>query len=206
MQVGTGAEADALLVAEGERGVPFAARFFDGPDRGGADAAEDLVSGLDLRGDRGLVFVEGVIVAQDRRGDDRRLREIMRGHAQLTERAEHAVGRDAAQRAAADLRAAWQQSAVERSGDQIADVYVPGAGADLNRVFFADVELRDEHVVGVRVLFQRLDPADNNVADRLGEVARDLDLGAGDAHRLGKGMVVHLIERQIDKFIEPFSR
>ena len=145
-----------------------------------------------------------MIVAQDRRGDDGGLGEIVRGHAELAQRAEHAVGIHAAQLAAADLGAVGELRAVERDGDELAPVHVPRAGADLHGLF-PDVELRDQHVVGVRVLLEPHDAADDDVPDRFGEVARDLDLRAGDAHRLGEGVVVHLPERQIDEFIEPFS-
>ncbi len=205
VEVRAGREDFPLLSAEGEFAVPFGAFLVELRDLRRADLAEDPVAGLDLRRDRGLVRIERMIVAQDRRGDDDGLGEIVRGHAELFERAEHAVGIHAAQLAAADLGAVGEQRPVERGGDELAHVHVPGAGADLNGDVPAHVELRDQHMVGVRVLHELYDASDDDAADRLREVARDLDLRAGDAHRLGEGVVVHFLERKVDEFIEPFS-
>ena len=205
MEIRTGCEDLPLLSSEGEDAAPRAVFLCKRLDPGRADLAEDPVARLDIGADRGLCGVDRVIVAQDRRGDDEGLGEVVRGHAQLPERAEHALGGDAAQLAAADLGAVGEQRAVERGGDELALVHVPGARADLHGLAAADVQLCDEHVVGVRVLFKLHDTADDDPADRLREVARDLHLRAGDAHRLGEGVVVHLLDRQIDEFIEPFS-
>ena len=204
VEVRAGREDFPLLCAEAETAAPRALFLHDRLELRRADLAEDLIARLDGGADRGLVRIERMIVAEDRRGDDDGLGEIVRGHAQLLERAEHTLRFDAAQLAAADLGAAGEQRAVQRRGDEIALVHVPGAGADLYGLA-ADVELRDEHMVGVRVLFELHDAADDHLADRFGQIARDLHLRAGDGHRLGKGVVVHFFDRQVDEFIEPFS-
>ena len=60
-------------------------------------------------------------------------------------------------------------------------------------------------MVGIRVALQLYDAPDLNVFYCRGEVARDLHLGAGDGHRLGKLVVADLLHGQVDKFIEPLS-
>ena len=85
-------------------------------------------------------------------------------------------------------------------------MYVPGPGADLNGGVRAHVELADQHVVGVGVLFKAEDSADLHVLDGLAQILRHLHLGAGDSHGLGKTAVIVFIQRQVNKLAEPFSR
>ena len=47
--------------------------------------------------------------------------------------------------------------------------------------------------------------ADQDVLHGQAEILGRFHLGAGNGHRLGKGAVTDLADRQIDKFIEPFS-
>ena len=91
------------------------------------------------------------------------------------------------------------------NGHHVADVDVPRAGADLNRLRLADVYLRYEHVVGVRMLFDGENFARNDVFYVRGEVLGYLNLGAGYGHGLGEFSVAHLVQTEVDKFIEPFS-
>ena len=195
-----------VALAEGERDVPEVdARGGHVHDEGGDDLTEDPVARLDVGGDRGLFGVKGVIVVQKGGGLDDRVGEIVRGAAELPERAEHAVGLHAAQLALHDLRAVRQQGVVQGRGDQVAHVHVPGAGADLAGLALADVDHRDQHVVGVGVLVELDDAPDHHVFDLDAQILGDLHLGAGDAHGLGEAAVVDLRERKIHELIEPFS-
>ena len=169
-------------------------------------AAVDGIAGLDVGGNRRLGRINGVIVVQKRGGLDDGAGEIMNGDVQLLEGAEHTGGLHAAELALGDLRAAGQQGVVERRGDKVALMHVPGAGADLDGGLLADVDLRDQHVVGVGVLFKLEDFADLDVFDGLAQVLGHLDLGAGNGHRLGEAAVVVFLQRQVNKLIEPFSR
>ena len=58
--------------------------------------------------------------------------DMLRRHAKLLERAEHAVRLDAAQFALFDLHAARQMRAVQRCGDIVSHMDVPRAGNDLH--------------------------------------------------------------------------
>ena len=87
VEVRAGREALARLPAEAERAAPRAVRLFKRLELRRADRAEELVPGLDLGRDRRLVRVERMIVAEDRGGRDNGLGEVVRGHAQLLERA-----------------------------------------------------------------------------------------------------------------------
>ena len=169
------------------------------------DAAENLVSGLDVGGDGGLCGIDRMVVAEDGGGLYLRVGEIVQIAVKLLERAEHTGGLHAAQLALRYLHAAGQQGIVQRRGDEIAAVDVPRAGAYLHRLRFADVYLRDEHVVGVGVLLDGENAADLDVLYRLAQVLGHFDLGAGDGHGLGEALVVIFIKAQVDEFIEPFS-
>ena len=66
-------------------------------DTAAEHGAVDLVARLDVSGDGGLRGIDGMIVVQKRRGRDDGIGEVMlRRHAKLLERAEHAVRLDAA--------------------------------------------------------------------------------------------------------------
>ena len=192
--------------AEIQRDVPeIDARVRDGLDLARDDLAEDLVARLDVGGDRGLGGVDGVVVVQKGGGLDDGIGEVVRRDIQLLERAEHTLGRNASELAARDLHAARKQGVVQGRGDKIALVDVPRAGADLDGLAQTDVNLRDQHVVGVGVLFELEDFADLDVFDARTQVLGHLNLGAGDGHGLGKGSVVVPVKRQVYELIEPFS-
>ena len=61
-------------------------------------------------------------------------------------------------------------------------------------------------MVGIGVLLQLQDLADFHVLHAGGEILGDLDLGAGDGHRLGKGLVINVFQAQVHELVEPFSR
>ena len=168
------------------------------------DRSEHLVTGLDVGGDGGLGGVDGMIVVQKRRGRDDRVGEVvLGGQAQLLERAEHTVGRHAAQLTLFDLHAAGQHGLVQRRGHQIADVDVPRTGDDLHRLLPADVELADPHVVAVGVLFHGEDLARDHVFEALVQTLDGLDLGAGERHFVVELLVGDVVE--VNKFVEPIS-
>ena len=145
-----------------------------------------------------------MIVVQKRRGRDDRVGEVvLGGQAQLLERAEHTVGRHAAQLALFDLHAAGQHGLVQRRGHQIADVDVPRAGDDLHRLLPADVELADPHMVAVGVLFHGEDLARDHVFEALVQTLDGLDLGAGERHFVVELLVGDVVE--VNKFVEPIS-
>ena len=140
----------------------------------GHHLAEHTVTRLDVGGNGGLFRVDGVIVAQNRGRLNHGVGEIVLGGLQLLERAEHAVGGHAAELSFRDLCTVRQQCVVQRCRHQVAHMDVPGAGADLHRLFPADVELSDQHMVGVRVLFQRKDAPDLHVFHPRTQILGDL--------------------------------
>ena len=171
---------------------------------GGNHRAVDLVAGLDVGGNGGLILVDGVIVVQNGGRRDNGIGEVvLRRHAKLLERAEHTVGLDAAQRALFDLDAAGQMCAGKRSGNIVAHMDVPRAGDDLHRLLPADVELADPHVVAVGVLFHGEDLARDHVFEALVQTLDGLDLGAGERHFVVELLVGDVVE--VNKFVEPIS-
>ena len=128
---------------------------------------------------------------------------VMQRQTELLERAHHAVGCLAAQRAGVDLLAVGQQRAVERDGHHVSDLLVLCTGHDLDRFITAHVDLTDPHVVGVRVAHHLHDAPRDDVSDAVVQVRERLHLRAGEGHCLGK--VVVGPGRAIYEFIEPFS-
>jgi hypothetical protein len=165
-------------------------------------AAEHLVAGLYASGYGGLRRVEGLVVIEKSGGLDHAVPEIMGVQTEFLEGAEHAVAHYAAELAALYLLAAGQQSVVPRHGDYVAHMYVPGAGANLYGLLFAHVHHNDEHVVGIRVLFNGDYPAYYDVLYFLAQIFGGLLLGAGEGHSLGK---IPVAEIDLHEFVEPFS-
>ena len=128
---------------------------------------------------------------------------VMQRQTELLERAHHAVGCLAAQRAGVDLLAVGQQRAVKRDGYQVSDLLILCTGHDLDRRIAAHIDLTDPHVVGVRVAHHLHNAARDNVSDAVVQVLERLHLRAGEGHCLGK--VVIGPGRAIYEFIEPFS-
>ena len=132
-----------------------------------------------------------------------RVREVALLKPQLAERAEHALAELAAQLAGADLLAAGQRAAVERDGDEIADVDVLRAGDDLELALAADVDLADPHVVGVRVALHGDHTPDDNAGNFAAGDLPALYLGAGQGHRVAVFLIGGADGRI---FPQPFSR
>ena len=195
------------LIAGGERAFPQVhAGVFNLGNLCRHHLAEDPVSALDEGRDGGLQRVDGMIVIQQRRGLDLPIGEIVDVGVQLLEGAEHTIGLHAPKLALLDLHTGGQKGLVQRRRDQVPHVHIPGAGADLDRFSLAHVDLGHQHMIGVGVLLQRQDTPHFHIMNGLGQVLGDLHLGAGDAHGLGKGLVPHLLQRQLHKLIQPFSR
>ena len=169
------------------------------------DLAEDSVSRLYIGGNGGLFGVERLIVAEYGGGLYLAVGEVVSGRVQLFERAEHTVGLDAAEFSAAYLHAAGEDGVMERGRDKVSDMDVPRAGAYLDRLALSHVDLSDQHMVGVGVLFYGEYPADADVFHLLAEILGDLHLGAGDGHGLGKDLIVVFVKGKVDKLVEPFS-
>ena len=109
-----------------------------------------------------------MIVVQKRRGRDDGIGEVMlRRHAKLLERAEHAVRLDAAQFALFDLHTARQMRAGKRGGYIVADVDIPRARDDLHGLGLTAVDLADPHVVGVFMALHLENFADDHVLEVL---------------------------------------
>ena len=166
--------------------------------------AVDLVAGLDVSGDGGLILVDGMIVVQKRRGRDDGIGEVMlRRHAKLLERAEHAVRLDAAQFALFDLHAARQMRAVQRCGDIVSHMDVPRAGDDLHGLSLTDVDLQDPHVVGVFMALHLENFADDHVLEVLVGTLDGLDLRAGERHLVVELLIGDILE--VNEFVEPIT-
>ena len=89
---------------------------------------------------------------------------------------------------------------------QIACVYVPSSGADLNRLGLAYVDLNDPHVVAVGVALHGQDLAHHHVFELGGLILHRLHLGAGEGQGLGKFLIVNVAHADAgDKFIQPFT-
>ena len=159
-------------------------RIAGGLDRqhlGAQGLAVDFIARGQILGQGRLLILEAGVVVQDRGGLDDRVGGVVHVQLQFLERAQHAIGHLAAQLALGDLDAAGQGGLVLGDRDQIADVDVPRAGADLGDLV-AHVDLADPHMVGIGVADHFIDAADHDVFDLLAEVADLLDLGAGHGH------------------------
>ena len=175
-----------------------------GEDAGADHGAEDLVPGLDVRRDGGLVLLQGVVVVQQGGGGDDGVGVVMLGgEAQLLQGAEHTVGRHATELALLDLDAAGKEGLVQGRRHQVAHVDVPRAGDDLDGLGLAHVQLADPHVVAVRVALHGKEPAHRDVFQGFVENLRDLHLGAGEGHGLGEIPVAHL--GHVHELVEPFT-
>ena len=163
-----------------------------------ADDGDDVVAGL-------AVFLkdeEAVLIG---------VGEVVQREAQLLERAHHAFGERAVEGGGADGDAAGEGGAVERDGDEVADLLVLRAGDDLQVTLAADVDLAvPERVLaavsGVPEQVHRDYLADDDLAYALAHVVRALDLGAGHGHGLGEVTVVLFLKAQVYELIEPLSR
>ena len=145
-----------------------------------------------------------MIVVQERRGRDDRVGEVMLGgQAQLLERAEHTVGRHAAQLALFDLHAARQMRAVQRCGDIVADVDVPRARDDLHRLRLTDVDLQDPHMVGILVALHFEHLAHDHVLEVFVGALDGLDLRAGERHLVVEFLIGDILE--VNEFVEPIT-
>ena len=136
--------------------------------------------------------------------------EVVQREAELLERAHHALAERVVEGGGADGNAAGQGRAVERHGDEVADLLVLSAGDDLQQPAAAHIDLAVPESVlaavpGVPEQVHLHYPADNNAAYALAHVVRALDLGAGHGHGLGELVVVLLFKAHIDELAEPLS-
>jgi hypothetical protein len=136
-----------------------------------------------------------MIVVQKRRGRDDGIGEVMlRRHAKLLERAEHAVRLDAAQFALFDRHAARQMRAVQRCGDIVSHMDVPRAGDDLHGLSLTDVDLADPHLENF---------ADDHILEVLVGTLDGLDLRAGERHLVVEFLIGDILE--VNEFVEPIT-
>ena len=120
----------------------------------GDHAAVDFVTGADIRGNGGSGRIQGMVVSQDGRGNDRGIGEIMGRGIKLLQGAEHAFGLHTAEFSAGDLRTPRQKRIMECNGHHVPRVHVPGTCADLHGRRRADIQLCHQHMVGVGMLLQ----------------------------------------------------
>ena len=163
----------------------------------------NLVPRLDVRGDRGLVLIQGLVVPQDGGRSDDGVGEVPGVQAQLTQAAQHAVGHHAPQLALFDLLAPRQGGLVHGHRHQVVYVDVPGPGDDLHRLLPAHVDLAHPHVVAVRVVLHGQHLAHHHVLDLGTQVVGQLHLGAGQGHGLRKLFIIGL---NAHKLAEPLAR
>ena len=128
---------------------------------------------------------------------------MLRRHAKLLERAEHTVGRDAAQLALFDLDAAGQVCAGKRGGHIVAHIDVPRARDDLHGLSLTDVDLADPHVVGVFMALHLENFADDHVLEVLVGTLDGLDLRAGERHLVVEFLIGDILE--VNEFVEPIT-
>ena len=163
---------------------------------------EDFVPGLNVRRDGGLLRVNGFVVVQQGGGGNGGVGEIPLVQAQLAEGTEHAVGEHAPELALFDLLPAGEGRLVEGHRHHIPFVDVPGPGDDLDGLLPAHVQLADPHMVAVGVALHLHDAARRHVLNLRPQVLRDLHLGAGEGHGLGKFFIIGV---NGNKLAEPFS-
>ena len=166
------------------------------------DRAEHLVAGLNIRRNGGFLFIQRVIIIQQRSRNHGCVGEIPLVQTQLAQAAEHAVGHYAPQLALFDFLAAGQGGFVQRHREQIAGVNVPCTGDNLHRLFGTHVHLTNPHMIGIRVTFHGQQFAHNHVADFSAQIFRNFHFRAGQGHCLGKIPVTGI---NCYKFIQPFS-
>ena len=162
----------------------------------------NLVPRLDVRGDRGLVLIQGVVVIQDGSGDDDAVGKIPLVQGKFLQGAEHAVGEDAPEFSLLNLYAAREGGLVEGHRYQIPYMDVPGAGDDLDRFLLAHVQLAYPHVVAVGVAFHGDDAAYHYIGNLRSQILGGLYLGPGEGHGFSK---VFIIGINADELVEPLS-
>ena len=119
--------------------------------------------------------------------------------------AKHAIGFHPAEGLRFDLNSAGKERIVQGNRNEISLLHILGTGADLNSSALPHIHLADPHMVGIRVADYLSHSADKDIPHRQAEILGGFHLGAGNRHCLGKGTVTHFTDRQINKFIKPFS-
>ena len=166
---------------------------------------------LVVAADDGDYVVTGfAVLLQDEEAVLNGVGEVVQREAELLERAHHALAERVVEGGGADGNAAGQGRAVERHGDEVADLLVLSAGDDLQQSAAAHIDLAVPEgvlaaVPGVPEQVHLHYPADDNAAYALAHVVRALDLGAGHGHGLGELVVVLLFKAHIDELAEPLS-
>ena len=121
---------------------------------------------------------------------------------QLREGAEHPVGDLAPELALLDLLSPGEEGLVQGHRDDVPLLDVLGPGDDLDGLPLPRVHLADPHVVAVLMALHGEDLAHHHVLDLCAQVLRDLHLGTGEGHGLGKLSVIGVNGH---KLAEPFS-
>ena len=163
-----------------------------------ADDGLDVLTGGQITGQFG-------VIAENQNAVFDGIGEIVNGYVQFLYGAQHTVGLFATELALGDVNAAGQIGVVLSNGNIVADLNVLCTGNDLNRFFFANVNLANPHMVGVFVALDFLNQAYHNILNFCTGIGGDFYLGAGNGHCLGKVMSAHFGHGQVDKFIQPFS-
>ena len=131
--------------------------------------------------------------------------KIMCRSTQLLVGAKHAIGFHPAEGLRIDFDSTGKERIVQGNRNEISLLYILGAGADLNRSALPHIHLANPHMVGIRVADYFSYSTNEDVFHRQAEILGGFHLGAGNRHCLSEGAVTHFTDRQIDKFIEPFS-
>ena len=130
--------------------------------------------------------------------------KIIQGKPQFFQGAEHAVGNLAAKLALGNMDAAGQTRIMQGGRNQIALVDILRTGNDLNRLFLADIDLTDPHVVGIFVADDGNDLADNHVGNFRIHALIGFYLLTCNGQRFHKFFIGDIAE--VNKFlIDPFS-
>ena len=122
------------------------------------------------------------------------VREDVAAASELLDRADHAVGLNAAELACLDLDAARHSlasvvssgdaSAVEDDRNHHVGDDIRRAGDDLDRLSFADIDHADNQLVGVRVLFDRENFSDDDLVETVIKFLEFFNLCPGERHRV----------------------
>ena len=130
--------------------------------------------------------------------------KIIQGKPQFFQGAEHAVGNLAAKLALGNMDAAGQTRIMQGGRNQIALVDILRTGNDLNRLFLADIDLTDPHMVGILVADDGNDLADNHVGNFRVHALIGFHLLTCNGQRFHKFFIGDIAE--VNKFlIDPFS-
>ena len=201
---GVGANGGAVDIQTGVEaavGLNSALQYLSGDHR-----PEDLVPGLNIRGNGGLFGVQRLVIVQQGGGGDGGIGKVPLLQAKLFQRAEHSVGGNAPQLAFFDLDTAGQGGLVQRSRYQITHMDVPGSGDDLDRLGSAHIHLANPHMVGIGMALHRQDPAHHHVGDLIGGTFPAAHHGAGHGHISGILFGGDIVNAHVSEVFQPAIR